>query len=222
MSEPLFDTSRRALSFALNHHRTKYAVPLMTKMMAEIQLAERPKKKRKGKEEPEPQITTLFRRSPNPSLKGLDGAAQAGMILLHFAKLSDVKRHVLTCAVLRPTLPCSCRSPCCSGFKANPEFVDALLGVCVALKDEAEHRRAHGKRGLKVHPIMHKALVEKHYEVPGRRIILSELADQCNVSEATVVAHRKYIEAFLEQTEKDGWTNLDVLLTKAGIVGVID
>lgn len=202
-NRPLFATSRKALAFALNYSRHRYSQPLMNKAMAEL----KPK-----------EVGGSSRSSLTiPELRGLDGAGQAGFIFLHFAKLTHAQRHVLICATAEPTQACSCRSPCCSGFKLNQEWTDSVEQVCHVLQEHAEFTRQKGKRGMSTHPVMRRALVEKHFGVG--RVILADLAERCNVTEATVINHRKVIELYLTETEKDGWTALDGHLSAAGLIG---
>jgi hypothetical protein len=218
-AKPLFDNSRAALAFALNHSRSRYSAPLMNKAMAEVG---HPVREIVLGDGTKIKVAVPKRRRPtDPQLRGMDGIAQAGMILLHLSKLPRPKQLVLIAGTLKPLLPCDCNSPCCAGTMPNHEWVEVVKEICEHLKDEAHLSRKRGKKGFSTHPVMRRALVEKHF-IPGKRIILSELADLCNVSEATVVAHRKPIEEFLDRTDKDGMTALDILLTRAGIVGSLD
>lgn len=212
----LFDSSRKALLFALNATaRSRYSAPLMNKMMADgkvrrIELADGTK-----------MTVAVPRRRRNENLIGMDGVAQAGMILLQLAKLPRPKQLVLIGSTLQSQLPCSCRSPCCRGYKMNSEWAQAIEELCDVLKNEANVTKKKGVKGFSTPPMMRRALVEKHF-IPGKRIVLAELADACDVTEATVIKHRKLITEYLERADKDGWTALDASLTKAGIVGALE
>lgn len=219
VAEPLFETSKEALSFALNYERTRYAAQVVTKVMVEMQAALRakPKPKRKnGKlvEEMEPEVTAAFRRSSRPSLRGLDRSAQAGMIFMHLAKLLPPERHTLVCSTIHAQAPCSCRNPCCMGWRPNPEFVEGLDALCLILEAGDSPRRKNA------HPKIRRMLVEKYFGT-GRRIIQSELAEECGVTEQTIVNHKERIHAWLENHSKNGWSRLDEFLVAAGIIGTL-
>lgn len=158
---------------------------------------------------------------PNADLRtGLDGAATAGHILSHYNKLHPVYRLMLLCRTVPARSSCSCKQPCCSGWKTNADWSAGVDAVCLLLKVEAELSRKKGKKGMSTHPVMRRALVEKYFD--GRkRFVVSEIAERCEVTEATVYTHKKPIEAYLEDQERTGWTQLDELLVEAGIVGVV-
>src|SRR5437899_481750 len=118
MTEPLFDSTRKALRFALNHHMA-LPRPAMNKLMADgkvqrIVLADGSKITLAA-----PRATA---RPGSEQLHGLDGAATAGMVLLHLAQLPEPQQLVLMAGSMPATLPCSCRSACCVGEKRNGEW----------------------------------------------------------------------------------------------------
>lgn len=229
-AEPLFDSARAALQFALNYVRTRYAQPLMTKTMAEMSaIKKKPKLKRRTIKDPitgektvmvtkapEPELTKRLRGAARPNLRGLDQAAQAGMILLHFAKLSDPKRHALTCAVLRSSEACSCRSPCCSGWRFNQEWLESAE----ALADYFGQEWVSMSNRSRQHPLLRRKLVQKHYD-PKTRINLQELAEACSVSEATVTKYREIIGTALGELERFGWEEFSAHLLESNIVGEV-
>lgn len=213
-AEPLFDSTRAALRFALNHHMA-LPRPAMNKMMADgkvmrITLADGSK------------ITVAQPRGRprNEQLKGLDGAGTAGMILARLAGLPEPHQLTLMAGSMPAYLPCACGAPCCAREKVNPEWSRAIGKLCDHLRDEAELTKIKGKKGLSTSPVMRRALVEKFF-IPKRHIVLEDLARVCGVSEQTVVAHRKPILAYLEKAESQGWRALDVDLSEIGIVGFI-
>lgn len=215
MIEPLFDSPRKALHFALNH-RASMARPAMNKMAAgnaklqKLVLAD-------GSEIIVPTISR-YKAKRSEQLKGMDGVAQAGMVLYHLARLSEPQQLVLIAESVVPSLPCACRAPCCSGHRPNPPWVHAVLVLCDYLRDEAKLSKVRGKKGLSTNPFMRRTLVERFF-IPGRSITLSALAIRCEVTEQTVAAHNKPISIYLTKAEDDGWRAFDEHLGEAGIVG---
>lgn len=214
MNEPLFDSPRKALAFALNHHLA-LPRPMMNKMMADgkvqrIELADGTR------------ITLAAPKGPprNEQLRGLDGAGTAGIILMHLARLPEPQQLVLMAQSMPPTRPCPCRAPCCTGQRPNSEWVRAILKLCDYLRDEAQLSRVKGKKGLSTSPEMRRALVEKFF-VPRRDLVLADLAVKCGVSEQTVITHRRPIVTFLEKQERAGWRAFDDSLGEAGLVGFL-
>jgi hypothetical protein len=206
---PLFDSAVAALRFAVNHSVASIKAPTMNTMLAS---------------HPNPSGSWLeapTKRNPRPgaeNLRGLDGAAQAGMILLEFAKLPVWPRLALLARSDAPRMACSCKQPCCSGFKLNGDWSAAVEALCLVLKNQAELSRKHGKKGYSTHPVLRRVLVECHFD-PGRRVTIHDMAERVQLSTATVVAHKKLIVDFLDEEEKKGWTQLDELLQASGVVG---
>ena len=153
-------------------------------------------------------------------LKGMDGVAQAGMVLYHLARLPEAQQLVLIAQSVPSALSCACRAPCCSGWRPNPPWTRAILVLCDYLRDEAKLSVLPGKRGMSINPLMRRQLIEKFF-VPNREIILSKLAAQCGVSEQTVTRARAPIDTYLEKNERAGWRAFDEHLGAAGIVGHI-
>lgn len=214
MTEPSFDSPRRALTFALNYE-LKMPRPAMTKMMADgkvqrIELADGSK------------ITVAVgynssRRRPE-GLTGLDGAATAGFVLQVLASLPVQQQLVLIAECMRPTTPCSCGSPCCSGERRNSGWITAVRCICDHLRDEAHLSRLPGKKGMSTLPDLRFMLVEKFF-VPGREFTYASVAKRFNISEQTVFNHRKPVLAYLTQQQRTAWRAIDEALGFAGIVG---
>lgn len=210
--QPLFDSGRTALRFALNYHLA-LPRPQMNKMMADgkvrrIELADGTR------------ITVAAPRgSPRSAqLKGLDGAATAGIVLAHLSRLPDEQQLVLMGHAITAMLPCSCRAACCSGARPNQDWARVVGRICDHLRDEAELTRVPGKKGLSTHPVMRRLLVEKFF-LPKRDLPLVDLARKCEVTEQTVIAHRRPILEYLARQEDAAWRSIDGALDESGIVG---
>jgi hypothetical protein len=161
------------------------------------------------------------RRPKRPTLRGLDGAAQAAMIAQELNHLEPAQKHSIIAAFKTWVLPCACRSPCCMGYRRNPGWVDSITQLCEILKNEAQLSRIKGKKGLSTHPIMRQALVERFF-IPEKPLALADLAEKCNVTQQTIIAHKKPIEAFLSDQQTAGMREIDQTLNLLGIVGAFD
>lgn len=210
--EPIFDSSQGALRFAFNYKKPSYAPPLMARIAQDLKLAKGP-----PKEEERGLVANARRRPLAPVLRGLDKPAQAGMILVHFARLSPVQQDVLICASLPSRLSCDCKAACCCGFKPNYEWKLAADRLAEAIFRDAQLVRR-GKKGFSTHPLVRTGMIDKYFN-KKRRISMPELAERVGISLRTLVAHKAAIDAFLTRHEKDAWTALDYGLTHAGIVG---
>ena len=198
----MFDTSKKALAFALNHSRDSTGQPLMLKYANSLS------EKSAG-------VTT--KNFDAERLNREDSIILSGMILGHLATLPPYQQAALVATAARRTYPCACRQPCCSGFKPNKDWVDAVKQLCEHIRHttDAMHHNS-GKKRIHTNPQLRRMLVEKHF---GQHYVLADLAEQFQITEATVINHRKPITLMLTNAQKDGQSALDEALTRAGIVG---
>lgn len=164
------------------------------------------------------QVTVRKGRAKDDQLKGLDGSAQAGMILQAVSRLPHAQQLVVITRSTPASLTCNCRRPCCRGRKPNPQWIEPVEFLCEYLRTEAKLSKVRGKRGLSTPPMLRRALVEKHF-LPGREMTLVELGRVFDVTEATVIQHQKPIRAWLESQEGHAWRALDKSMSNAGVVG---
>ena len=157
----LFRTPQDAYIFAFNYSMQQQGRPLADRMAS-------------------PAVRT------GKGLSGNDGAGQAGMVRRELAVMEEVQLAVLIARFAPRAMPCACRNPCCSGFKPNPEWEDAIrvLEQC-ALQQLAGHLSKYRLR---------RRLVEKGV---GMKIEIKSLAKECGVSEKTVSAHWKIIKTWM-------------------------
>lgn len=215
----LFDDPRKALRFALNH-RPQMPRPAMSRAPAgnsplqRIELADG--------------SMLMVDRGPrgskakrNEQLAGMDGVAQAGMVLYHLNRLPAPQQLVLIAQSVPVALPCACRRPCCSGHMPNQPWVHSILVLCDFLQHEAKLSKIKGKKGLSTSPYMRRALVEKFF-LPRRLLVLADIAKKADVTEQTVASHNKRIVDYLEDAERKGWRSIDEHLGTAGIVGSLE
>lgn len=203
-AQPLFDSSRKALTFALNHSRSIYSQPLMTKAANALD----------GPSEGPSRI----RREV--SLAGLDGAAQAGLVFMQLNKLPDAEITVLICRAALHSFPCSCRSACCMGVRPNPEWIDAIKKATEFVKAYllTQEEKDKKRKKIQTNPQLRRMLVEHFF---GRKRSTADLAETFQLSEGTVINHRAPIFDVLNSLEKSGWSNLDAYLTEIGMVGAM-
>lgn len=223
---PLFDSSRKALEFALNAVKVKMPSPFMNKAMAEVKVKKRRMKKAGVMAKNATALALLdLEEAPRSSRKphearmptGLEAAAQAGFILRQLDRLEPAHRTVLYGVVITAYDPCECRAPCCSGERLNPRWASAVKETCEILKGVGDITKTAGKRGLSTHPAMRWALVEQFYT--KRAIRVADIARHCRVALMTVTKHREWINTYLEQTEQEAWLAVDAIFDQVGITG---
>lgn len=208
----LFDSTHSALRFALNYDGATPR-PVMNKMMADGKLVR--------VELEDGRRITRGRRPRTEPLRGLDGAGQAAMIAKQLDYLTPAQKDCVIAQYKHWVLPCACRSPCCSGYRKNPGWNEAVERLCQHLKEDAELLRRHGRKGLSTHPQMRRALVERFF-VPAKTMIIAELAERCGVTPQTVITHKKPIEAYLTAALREGIGHLDRILNDLDLVGQLD
>ncbi|QCP50173.1 DNA-binding protein [Trinickia violacea] len=160
-TEKLFHTTEAALKFAFSYSMQQQDRPLVNRMAS-------------------PALRT------GKGLAGNDGAGQAGMLRRELQQLSELDRAVLIARFAPRSIPCQCRHSCCSGYKINPEWDDALRVLeQAALTQLAGHLSNY---------VLRRRLVEKSI---GVKVELKALACACGVSENTASAHWKIIKEWM-------------------------
>lgn len=195
----LFRCSSDALGWAFNYTKDSLPVTAMSRAALDAQ---------------KPTQTASARTGPRLP-RGVDAAAQAGMIFLEFAKLSVVQRAALQARVMPQRVPCTCSHPCCSGWRPEPEWEACLELLGSTMKDEAMRT---GKRTLSSLPLLRKQILLAYFN-PGFNLHVARLAERLDISEATVYNHRHVITTYLQTVEGQGWTALDALLVARALVG---
>lgn len=239
-----FDDSRKALTFALNHHQVAPPTAMMNAMMASVKVEEKKRKRKKkkksdaellgevfpGAETPE-QLLEMERERANkkrsnltrhPSLReqGLtknDEPHLAGFILYHFGRLDAQNQEVLSGLLTIPFQPCSCRQPCCSGHRPTERWVHAVRATAERLRRHADVLKQPGKKGLGTQPLLRQLLIELYFLGGGPS--LTDIAGRSGVSLVTAARHRAWIHGWLAATEQAAWKELEAILDQAGITG---
>jgi hypothetical protein len=185
MNESIFLSAHAALTFAYRFSYDQYERPLMNR------------------------LATKYVGS-GKGLAGLDGAAQAGIIRAEVAALGKIRDAIVVAWHAPWTLPCSCKSPCCSGEKPNQEFQEAISIISDHAVTLLSGKLSNGR--------LRRAIVMRCFRVPQK---LSDVAEACGVHRDTVSDHSRIIKRWL--SEKDGEieksiTAAEQRLVAAGIV----
>lgn len=159
----MFKSAHAALVFALNYSMQQYDRPLMNRALA-------------GKREGE-----------GKGLSGLDGAGQAGMIRAELERLKPIEQAALVAHAAPSQIQCECRAACCSGWKVNPEWQDAMSVLSSAAASGA-------LSGCVSNGRLRSALIQRIF---GAKVTLTELAERYGVDENTAGAHHAKLKRWL-------------------------
>lgn len=211
-----FDSVARALAFAFNADGAYIAPPVMNRVMAAI-----PAKKKRGQKEvgwtrkpsgPPPQ--------PGEAVRGLDKAAQAGLILQLVGRLGQEQQNALQARFTRPQVPCSCGSPCCQGSRTHSGWKRAIDGLCETLKSDANVMRRRGKLGMSTEPRLRLAIVVNYFrDTPDS---MAGIAASVGVNSVTAARHSELIRSYLYRVESDALLEIALIFDQVGVVGYLD
>jgi hypothetical protein len=151
---------------------------------------------------------------------GLDGAAQAGMILNIIEAFGKMEFAALVAGSAPARIPCTCRRPCCSGSRLNQHWYAAIDALAQGSTEVCKARTSYALRS---------ALLVKLF-AGGKT--LKEIGEECGVSEETATrrhselkswlqGHREKGRAFVKGLEQRAWAQAEAALASAGIVGNI-
>lgn len=155
--QPLFVSAHAAMVFAFNFASDCYDRPIMNR------LADGPRAAGKG-------------------LAGLDGAAQAGMVRAEVAALGRLAEAIIIARIAPRSTPCSCKSACCSGKRANKEWLAAISVI-------SDHMRTTALAGCTSHGLMRREYVVRYFAGKDQRRNLEELAEHYKIDRKTISAH---------------------------------
>jgi hypothetical protein len=179
----IFKSAHEAVIFACNYTAQQYAMSPMAK---------------------------LLQRGGNGSgrgLVGLDGAAQSGMVLAELQHIDYMHMLVLVARSAPRKERCECSHACCSGWKANPIYRDAVSQltdlVVPALAGAFSLRR------------FRLAVIEKYF---GEKIKIKDVAADLGIPPRTAERHASLIKTHLKEAEKTAWTEWYGQLDGAGMI----
>jgi hypothetical protein len=180
--DPPFDSVAVALRFALNFRHGNVKEPLLSRLL---------KQTHRGR-----------------GLGGLDGAAQAGLILAELGKLPPERRLVLEARYSDPSEPCRCGSPCCVGYRESREWTEAVY--------ELAEYVLHNTGGIRIsHVKLRRASVKRYF---GVKSSFREISAQCGVKPDTASSHNNKIVQCLSQVEKIARYEIEDRLKTAGVI----
>ncbi len=90
-------------------------------------------------------------------LAGVDGAGMAGIIMSRLSWMGRLGVACLVASVAKPSRPCACRAPCCSGHAVNREWRDAIDTIAHAITDSVPLKVSYALRSA----IVVRCTVEK-------------------------------------------------------------
>ena len=160
--------------------------------------------------QPSPKVAALGDRKQGSGkgLAGLDGAGQAGMIEQEVAKLGMVKQSIIAARYTVQTLPCSCRSVCCQGYRLNSKWAEAIDYL-------TEYALLAGLTGTISHHRLRRALVARYF---GVRESFRDVASKCGVDRDTASQYYKRITDDLGANERAAFHEIDGILKQTGVV----
>lgn len=142
-----------------------------------------------GLQQSPPSIMNALMNPPTESGKGLagvDGAAQAGMIKNEIQKIGKVGMSIITARFAPKTIACECGSLCCSGFKANKDWVNAIAYL-------SDHVRSTALAGCVSNGLLRREYVVRYFSAEKQRTSLEQIAKKHEVSINTVSAHNQKV-----------------------------
>lgn len=164
MNEPLFASAHNALLFAFNFSAQQYERPMMNRMA----------------DDPVAHVSK--------GLGGMDGAAQAGMIMSKILKLPPLHQYIVFATYAPRLIDCSCTRSCCTGRKPN-EYWHA----CIRMIEEAAITQA--LAGCISHRVLRRGIVQRAFG--DKNVVLADLADKAGVNQGTASNHASRVRLWL-------------------------
>lgn len=199
MTNPLFESTHNALTFAFNFSDQQYDRPLMNR------LASNPV------------------NHVSKGLSGMDGAAQAGMIVSRVMLMPALSQYIIFAQYAPIQLDCGCRRSCCIGKRPNPLWDEVIIEISQAAIGAMS--------GVVTHRVLRTAIVRKLFGDKSHRADVLQAADRCGLEERQAYNHQAAIKRWLDGTRgRKGSPGVRVianehiqrLLIDSGIVGWVE
>lgn len=203
----LFQSAHNALLFAFNFSGQQYERPMMNRLA----------------DDPVAYVSK--------GLSGMDGAAQAGMIMSRIMLMSPLSQYIVFAHYAPKTLPCECFSPCCAGSKPNPLWVATIneisrISITAATPGALSYR------------VLRDAIVRKLFADTSEKADVLVAAEKCGLEKRQAYNHQAAIKLWLDGTKaktKKGkitpgvmgvrgiaFEHIDRLLVDSGIAGGVE
>lgn len=145
-------------------------------------------------------------------LGGTDGAGQAGMIKAEVQAMAKFHGSIVIARFSQARVPCSCKAPCCNGYRLGEDWGEAVDALAEEVKDRALD-------GLRVNYQLRKSLVVRFLELREMQdVTLKDIAKTCGVNRDTAGAHNAKIVACLREGERLAMYEVEGRLKQAGII----
>lgn len=142
-------------------------------------------------------------------LGGLDGAAQAGMILAEIFTMLELRRRVLEAKFSPQSQPCSCKSACCKGARDTAAWREAIDWL-------TEYVLREGLTGTISHHRLRRALVVRKFADKPQSFIT--IADACGVHRVTASQYNKAVVEHLRVVERAAMNEIEGRLKTNGVI----
>ena len=208
IEEALFQSAHNALLFAFNFSGQQYERPMMNRMA----------------DDPVAYVSK--------GLSGMDGAAQAGMIMSRIMLLSPLSQYIVFAHYAPKALACDCPRPCCAGKKPN-ELWEAVINKISRASIAA------ATPGALSYRVLRDAIVRKMFGDTSHRGDVLAAAEKCGLEKRQAYNHQAAIKLWLdgvkETKSKKGkitpgvmgvrgiaFEQVDRLLVDSGIAGAVE
>ncbi|WP_186275808.1 hypothetical protein [Burkholderia gladioli] len=142
-------------------------------------------------------------------LVGLDGAAQAGMVLCEVENLQVIDKAFVIAVCAPVSTECKCGSACCRGWRENRVWREAINFIGQMMIE---------RLGIDLRNVrLRNLLVEKHF---GKKHKFTDIGIRADVDRKTAAAHYKTIDRALTAEEYRVWVKFEERLRDRGMVGL--
>lgn len=192
--EPLFKSAHDALRFAFNFSSQQYERPLMNRLM------------------------DSHAKHASKGLLGVDGAAQAAMIINQVLRMPDLSQYIIFAQYAPLTLDCECGKGCCAGTKPNIHWDEAIREISRASVTGATS-------GVLSYRHLRETIVRKLFGDKTSRGDILKAAEFCGLEERQAYRHQSAIKLWLDGPNRgstkgvrvEAGIQIDSLLTEAKI-----
>lgn len=166
LDEQIFSSAHSALLFAFGYNPEQYAPSILAKMIRGGVVGS-------GK-----------------GLVGMDGAGQAGMVLAEIHDLGEAAEHFLAARFAPHYTDCSCRNPCCTGYRPSRTFREGIDWITEAAIGQLEDHQVNFR--------LRKGLVLRFF---GERENMTDLSRFAGVSRDMASQHNAKLLPWLKHEE---------------------